>query len=669
MKSTIKVTKQSIPSAKMNGESSLPPFNGYQPRKRSGDFGFPEYDGLFVDYGLVPTAFPYREQDQYTRELYDNDEDVIVLENEYLRAVFLPHYGGKLNQLWDKKKRRDLLFTNPVIRPCNLATRNAWMSGGVEWNCGIFGHHVHTCDTYFTTTLKMKDGTPVLRFYEYERIRRAVVQMDFFLPEGSKVLFARMRITNTTHEVVPMYWWSNAGVPEDEDARVVTWANGSYVADNNVSEEPLPFVNDIDVTYPSRVPTAKDFFYHIPDGKRKFEAMIGKDGTGYVQTSTSRLQGRKLFVWGTGAGGERWKNYLTRDDLDGKYVELQSGLAHSQYESLPMPPQTTWEWLEAYGAIHADPAKVHGTWHAAQRETARALNELITEDALEKLLIDTREMATSKATGKLIFKGSGWAALENMRRAKAGETQMAPHLDFGEVGPDQDAWVQLLNEQHMTEPDPDVVPPSYMLQPEWTAMLERSCDSADRFNWYAHYQLGMIYAAREDIEGMKREVEKSIALRPSPWAMFAMAKYELDRPDSHAKEGAIMALRASRMKPDDFSLARISVTYLVQLGMYETALKHAATLPPEIRANGRLQVYELMANIRLGNIEESERILNQDGGLVVPDVREGESLVTELWFEVQELKAKRDGKEFDRATAVVPERYDFRQWVAKRKKK
>lgn len=211
-------------------------------------------------------------------------------------------------------------------------------SGGVEWNCGIFGHHVHTCDTYFCAKTELEDGTPVLRCYEYERIRRAVVQMDFYLPEGSRMLFARMRVTNTTREVVPMYWWSNIAVPEDEGARVITWANGSYVANNNVSEVPIPIQDGVDVSYPENIQTAMDNFYNIPEGKRKFECMIRRDGYGFVQTSTSRLQGRKLFVWGQGNGGKRWRNYLTADDCDGGYVELQAGLAHSQYESLPLPP-------------------------------------------------------------------------------------------------------------------------------------------------------------------------------------------------------------------------------------------------------------------------------------------------------------------------------------------
>ena len=118
----------------MNGEASVPSF-AEQPGPRGRDYGTDEYAGLYISYGLVPTPFPYRMQENYSRELYDNEEDVIILENEYLRATFFPHYGGKLASLFDKEKGKELLFSNPVIRPCNLAIRNAWMSGGVEWNC------------------------------------------------------------------------------------------------------------------------------------------------------------------------------------------------------------------------------------------------------------------------------------------------------------------------------------------------------------------------------------------------------------------------------------------------------------------------------------------------------------------------------------------------------
>ncbi len=650
----------------MNGEASVPSF-AEQPGPRGRDYGTDEYAGLYISYGLVPTPFPYRMQENYSRELYDNEEDVIILENEYLRATFFPHYGGKLASLFDKEKGKELLFSNPVIRPCNLAIRNAWMSGGVEWNCGIFGHHVHTCDTLFCAKTELDDGTPVLRFYEFERIRRAVVQMDFFLPEGSRFLYARMRITNPNPEVIPMYWWSNIAVPEDPNGRVITWANGSYINGGNVSEIPIPINDGKDVSYPVNTDIAMDYFYNIPANKRKFECQLGKDGYGFVQTSTSRLQGRKLFIWGQSAGGERWQNYMTANDCDGLYVELQAGLAHTQYESLPMPPESTWEWLEAYGALQADPEKVHGEWHTAQAEADRALNELLTEDALEAKLLATRDMATRRAED-VLFEGSGWGALEiKLRESMGVEKKMTPHLDFGECGPEQAQWLSLLEESFFPEPDVLERPASYMLQPEWTQMLEKACETVDRFNWYAHLQLSMIYFAMRRIDDAEREAAASLNLKISPWGLYTMAHVELEKDNKN--EGALLCMRASKMLPRDLSIAKEAMTLLVCLRMYDQALALLKTFPEEIQENGRIRVYALMANVRLGNIEESEKILYGNGGLVIPDVREGETLVTEMWWELEELKAKRDGREFSRQTAEVPAMFDFRTAGPRRKSK
>ena len=40
---------------------------------------------------------------------------------------------------------RELLFNNPIYQPANLALRNAWLAGGIEWNVGQFGHSFLTC--------------------------------------------------------------------------------------------------------------------------------------------------------------------------------------------------------------------------------------------------------------------------------------------------------------------------------------------------------------------------------------------------------------------------------------------------------------------------------------------------------------------------------------------
>ena len=139
-----------------------------------------------------------------------------------------------------------------------------------------------------------------------------------------------------------------------------------------MGKNPVPVSGGTDITYPSRNPVAIDYFWKIPDAARKFTAYLDENGYGFCQTSTARLQGRKLFVWGQGEGGARWQEFLTAGE-PGRYVEIQAGLAHTQYECLPMPPLTAWEWVEAYGALSADPARVHGDWDGARDEVRERL--------------------------------------------------------------------------------------------------------------------------------------------------------------------------------------------------------------------------------------------------------------------------------------------------------
>jgi hypothetical protein len=54
----------------------------------------------------------------------------VVLENDILKATFMPVSGGRLWSLYHKPEQRELLNRNPVFQPANLANRNAWFSGG-----------------------------------------------------------------------------------------------------------------------------------------------------------------------------------------------------------------------------------------------------------------------------------------------------------------------------------------------------------------------------------------------------------------------------------------------------------------------------------------------------------------------------------------------------------
>ena len=106
----------------------------------------------------------------------------------------------------------------------------------------------------------------------------------------------------------------------------------------------------------------------------------------------------------------------------------QAGLCKTQYESMPMPPRTAWEWLEAYGPIQTDPDKVFGEWDGAVEEVATTLQNDLPRHRLDEILQRTSESFAKKPAKKLTD-GSGWGALERLR----ANTPFSNHLDFGEI--------------------------------------------------------------------------------------------------------------------------------------------------------------------------------------------------------------------------------------------
>jgi hypothetical protein len=160
MEPTLKIEEMIIRSADLNVENSLPsilPVLNVQTQKT---ISLDEDDEIFFDIGKIRSIYPYTQQDLYDRPLAEKKYRSVVLENDYLKAVFLPEIGGRLWSLYDKVEGRELLYVNDCVRFCNLALRNAWFSGGVEWNIGMIGHTPFTCSPLFASVLESGDGTP-----------------------------------------------------------------------------------------------------------------------------------------------------------------------------------------------------------------------------------------------------------------------------------------------------------------------------------------------------------------------------------------------------------------------------------------------------------------------------------------------------------------------------
>lgn len=620
-----------------------------------------ESEGLFINYGQVYHGLPYASLDEYDHSDEIREFDVAVLENEYLKAVFVPSLGGRLWSLYDKKGKQDLVVNNPVFRPCNLSVRNAWFSGGVEWNCGVRGHSSLTCDTVFAAGYHLDDDTPVLRLYAFERIRCITFQMDFFLKEDMPFLFARMRMVNASKKVTPVYWWSTIAVQQEEGARVIVPADEAYVNQGNdpVYKIATPMVDGVDLSYPTNHAISVDHFYKIPEASRKFEAYIRADGKGLMHASTRRLKGRKMFVWGDSAGGRNWQRFLTSKEGEKQpYLEIQAGLAPTQNESLPMPPQTAWEWLEAYGAVEMAPGKVHGEWKRCRENVQDWLDTALPESAMDELLASTHPAATSPA--KAVLSGHGWGALDNILKISLGEKPVAAYLDFGETGAEQEVWLRFLKNGCLDEPDPGKKPASFMVQDEWFDMLKKSVRNADTHNWYAWYNLGLCYFARDLYEQSEEAFERSLSLRPSTWGYHGLANVRRMLGDD--TNSAYLMAKALSLNPDHLPLVKEAMRFAYEAGAYPLILSVYDGLSERNKKDEKVRMYRAFGLAHTGDCESAKAILLENGGLVPVDLREGDdSLANEFIFIEREI-GKKQGKDVSAAEVMVPEKIDYRMF-------
>lgn len=172
-----------IEGAVLEGENPLPMFrNKNHHREVIVNESFTEEHKKLIGYETGDRYLPYRMKDRYSRDRKDIEIKTIILENEVLKAVFLPDYGGRLYSLLDKKTNKDILYKNPVLQPANLAIVNAWFSGGIEWNIGHVGHTFTTCSPVHAAKLLDDNGNEFLRIFEYERCKNIFWQIDFHLP-------------------------------------------------------------------------------------------------------------------------------------------------------------------------------------------------------------------------------------------------------------------------------------------------------------------------------------------------------------------------------------------------------------------------------------------------------------------------------------------------------
>lgn len=444
---------------------------------------------MFRDNRKYKGAFrilPYTMKDRYDRDKQNRQVSIVVMENEFLRAEFLPEYGGRLYSLFDKKLKKELLFKNPVIQPANLSVRNAWFPGGIEWNITQFDHPLSSFDKVFFGKVEAQEGYEFLRMYDYERTKGIVWQIDFHLPSGSNQLYAHTVIFNHHNFPLPMCWWTNMALQETEGCRVFSGTKQAlYSAPGSQIDSPMhSFENEpvaemkiipgTDTSYPSHFQTP--FTYFLQDSEKErapWGALTYPEGNGFFERSTSALKTRKVFCWGTGSVSQNWRDFLTEPGK-GNYMELHSGLAPSTQYGVIMEEGSTLSFTQAFGTFQLAQGDANDTSYDVSHAIVRAvLNSILSADEMEAREKQFSSVSTIPCSKILSF-GYGWGALENTRRMVENLPLLSQHLTFPPESftDEQYDWLALFSNKPIRELKGDRVPKSWIADMNYLPFLQ-----------------------------------------------------------------------------------------------------------------------------------------------------------------------------------------------------
>lgn len=301
------------------------------------------------------------------------------LENEFLHCIVLPELGGHLYSLYDKVCKREVFYRNNVIKYGLVATRGAWISGGIEFNFPM-GHTYTTVDPV-SWELEQTDDVARLLIGNTCRVSRMQWSVELFLWGGERALHEIVTLRNPMPYKQRHWFWNNAAVPARDDLRLVYPARKARVSCGIVDYPVMADGTDI-----SRY-TAHD---HADDiftlGVREDFFGCHYDGIdfGMVHVADHHdMQGKKYFTWGTADDGMIWVDLLT--DEDGQYVEIQSG----RYET-----QSIWEFLQPSEFVQLEstwmPEHGMGGWVWANDEGI--LNFQIADEGIRLGALTTREL-------------------------------------------------------------------------------------------------------------------------------------------------------------------------------------------------------------------------------------------------------------------------------------
>ncbi len=307
-------------------------------------------------------VYPYPFLDNLTNTKTNKTWKVVYLENEYLRVSVMPELGGHIYEIFDKTTKRDVLYSNPVMKYAMVAIRGAWVSGGIEWNFPD-GHTLTTVSPIDYATRMEADGSAAVAVGDTERVQGMQWQVVIRLRPGQRAVETEVTLNNRRNVPGRYWYWATAGAPAADDMRFVYPMREAY-PHTFWPVFTFPKEKGIDIGTFKDVPNFLSLFARNST-RDYFGVYYEKSDWGIVHVADHReLPGKKTWTWGTDDNGDIWVDKLTDGGL--QYVEFQGGRFETQMEHQFIAPHRVEHFTEYWFPVN----NLGGEWNEATHDGA-----------------------------------------------------------------------------------------------------------------------------------------------------------------------------------------------------------------------------------------------------------------------------------------------------------
>src|SRR5215831_18990623 len=163
--------------------------------------------------------FPYTSYGDTISDPVERQFKLAVLENEFLRVEVTPELGGRVYSLFDKRIGKEILFSNPVVKPTRILPIWAFISGGIEFNFPVAHSPTSIAEVGCATGRQGDYG--FIRVGEREARTGLEWVVELGLAGDAPVLVQRTALRNETTAPQPWMMWTICAVRSTKETEFI----------------------------------------------------------------------------------------------------------------------------------------------------------------------------------------------------------------------------------------------------------------------------------------------------------------------------------------------------------------------------------------------------------------------------------------------------------------